>query len=82
MHTGINIDIKNNNNQTAVELAKNTKTQQLLKVEPLHTSIHALQTFQGPLLKRYLLSKFKLVWVVLSSGCVEVYPFKEDMVSH
>ncbi|KAF4527966.1 hypothetical protein B566_EDAN014958 [Ephemera danica] len=81
LQNGIDTKIKNHRGQFAVDLAKDSQTQQVLSVQPIRRLLKSAARFEGMLLKRSRFLGWKPVWAVLERGVLAYFPTRADACS-
>ncbi|XP_013420091.1 oxysterol-binding protein-related protein 1 [Lingula anatina] len=78
LQNGINPAIKNNQGQTAAEMARTASMRQILDVQPVRDILRGVQRFEGALLKRSRLRGWKSMWAVLERGVLTYFNSRGD----
>ncbi|XP_043921287.1 oxysterol-binding protein-related protein 1 [Protopterus annectens] len=78
---GANENIKNKNNQTALDLAQGAEMKQILKNIPSKGLHRTLKPFEGSLLKSSRFFGWKLCWVILDNGVLSWFQNRSDATS-
>lgn len=78
LQNGIDPGIKNQKNQTAIDLASNSKMKQVLDVRPIKDLLKTVERYEGPLLKKSRLMGWKPFWVVIDKGVLSLFKTRAD----
>ncbi|XP_076847732.1 oxysterol-binding protein-related protein 1 isoform X2 [Brachyhypopomus gauderio] len=82
LHNGANPNIRNKNNQTAFDLAKDTEMRQILERNMMKGTRRYVQMFEGPLWKSTRFFRWRCYWVVLQDGVLSWYSNQPDAASN
>uniref|UniRef100_A0A4W3HCS3 PH domain-containing protein n=1 Tax=Callorhinchus milii TaxID=7868 RepID=A0A4W3HCS3_CALMI len=78
---GADCNIRNKNNQTALDLAQGTEMKQILDGKPNKGPYKVVQRFEGPLFKRSRFFGLNLHWVVLERGVLSWFQNQSDALA-
>uniref|UniRef100_T1JHE8 PH domain-containing protein n=1 Tax=Strigamia maritima TaxID=126957 RepID=T1JHE8_STRMM len=81
LQNGINSTLRNNQGQTALQLATTIKMRQLLDVQPIKKLVRHVARFEGPLMKRSRFLGWQNVWAVLERGVLTYFKTRADACS-
>ncbi|XP_077348707.1 oxysterol-binding protein-related protein 1 isoform X1 [Lithobates pipiens] len=82
LKSGADINIKNEKNQTAVDLAQHIEIKRALKTKAGKYIAKKLQRFEGPLCKSSRFFGWKPFWVVLEQGVISWYQKQSDALNN
>uniref|UniRef100_A0A8D8Q1C1 Oxysterol-binding protein-related protein 1 n=1 Tax=Cacopsylla melanoneura TaxID=428564 RepID=A0A8D8Q1C1_9HEMI len=78
LQNGINTSIKNSRGQSALDLAKDEHTKQVLSVQPVKSLQKTVPRFEGRIFRKSKFIGWKSHWAVIEKGVLEYFKNKSD----